>query len=135
MPATFTEVLPASKAHAHRAVRYTPAGKGRGELTVTDTRTHTVYSCVEIATGPGFPGRAVVLTKRCGERYAVRVGTHPRDVSCDCAGFVYGRGMRLCKHVEALRGLLANGWLDVDLDRGDEGEVIEDRGETAEEAG
>jgi hypothetical protein len=106
---TFTDVLPASTTHMNRAMTWTPGDRpGTGSLTVTDTRTHVTYAVHELPVGRGFTGRAVRLTKADGERYAVRCGSADHDHSCDCAGHTYGRG-KPCKHVEALRALLANG--------------------------
>jgi hypothetical protein len=99
--ATFTELLPATKSHPHRAMKYTPACVGVGVLELTDSRTHTRYA---LAVQP-FGG--VRMSKAGGESYVVTAGT------CECAGFVYGRG-KLCKHIESLHALQSNGWLDAD---------------------
>ena len=109
---TYTEVLPGTKTSPHRAVTWTPCGCGCGVLTVSDRRTHTRYAVCEVAVGKGFSGRAFRLTKAGGaEHYTARVGGHESDHDCDCPGHAYGRG-KACKHVAAVRALLANDWLD-----------------------
>lgn len=115
---TFTDLLPPSKTQKHRAVKYTPACSRVGVLELTDARTHARYA---LAVQP-FGG--VRLTKADGETYVVTAGR------CECAGFVYSRTGSPCKHVEAVRCLLANGWLALP---GDEREAVADPREAAEE--
>lgn len=112
MPAvTFTEVLPPSKSHPHRALKYTPACVGVGVLELTDSRSHTRYA---VAVQP-YGG--VRMSKADGESYVVTAGT------CECKGFVFGRGA-LCRHIAALHALQANQWLEV---AGDELETVRDQ--------
>lgn len=115
---TFTDLLPPSKTHKHRAVKYTPACRGVGVLELTDSRTHVRYA---LAVQP-FGG--VRLSKADGETYVVT------PTACECAGFVYSRTGSPCKHVEAVSTLLANGWLDL---AADDRETVADPREAAEE--
>lgn len=121
MQPAFTELLPATKTHANRAMTWTPATATTGVLTVTDTRVHVRYAVCELPVGRGFTGRAFKLTKADGEIYCVRVGERPGDVSCDCAGFTFGRG-KPCKHITAVRTAL-----DVGFMCRDERETVTDR--------
>ncbi len=114
---TFTDLLPASKSNPHRALKYTPACKGVGVLELTDARTHTRYAVVV------QPFGGVRLTKADGaETYVVTAG------SCECKGFVFSKPGQPCKHIEAVRCLLTNAWLDAD-----ERETVRDIHAEAEE--
>lgn len=109
--AVFTEVLPATKSVTHRAMTWNPVRRGVGVLEIADTRTHTRYAVCELAVGAGFSGWAFKLTKTDGEIYCVCVGDRVGEHSCDCKGFVFGRG-KACKHIAAVVGMLDNGWAE-----------------------
>lgn len=100
---TFTDLLPASKSNPHRVMKYTPACKGVGLLELTDARTHVRYAL----TVQPFGG--VRLTKSVGDENYVTTAT-----GCECRGFVFSKTGQPCKHIEAVRTLLANGWLAAD---------------------
>lgn len=123
--ATLTELLEPTRTHQHRCVRWEPCDPAArcacsGVLTVETRKASDRYAVTEFPV-IGFTGRAFRLTKAGGaDVYNVRVGTRPADVSCDCAGFTYGGGRRLCKHVDACVALLANGWLDHPLENGEQ---------------
>lgn len=99
---TFTEILPASKTSPNRAMRYTPCCAGCGVVELTDKRSHVRYA---LAVQP-FGG--VRFTKAGGAETYVATAS-----ACDCAGFTYGQGTP-CKHVAAVRALVANDWLSHD---------------------
>lgn len=98
---TFTDLLPPSKTHPNRAMKFTPACRGVGTLELTDSRSHVRYALAV------QPYGGVRLTKAGGaENYVVT------PTACECRGFVLGG--KQCKHIEAIRTLLANRWLDDD---------------------
>ena len=114
---TFTEVLPATKSAANTAINWSPTGHGKGRLTISQgRRTHTEYSVSEIAGAEA--GRAFHFEKesngtdREAEGYDVfcadpKDGVRGSYHSCECKGFLrHGN----CKHVEAARAILENGW-------------------------
>lgn len=117
---TLTEVLPTRTPKARpAAIRFTPGQRpGTGLVTIQAGRVPCEYLVVEYPTR--WDGRAVRLAKVEGtpgsdttaDGYDVFVGRNGQDCRCDCRGFeAHGR----CKHVETLRALLANGWLDIEL--------------------
>ena len=84
-----------------------------GVLRIDTNRATAKYAVAEFPTP--WPGRAFHLAKvtdgtdPAGESYAVFCSHHgPAGDSCDCKGFTY-KGT--CKHRDACRALLANGWL------------------------
>jgi hypothetical protein len=115
MPATLTELLPATKSSRHSAIRFTPGTfPGTGELAIDDVRSSTRYAVAGLPCE--FDGRAARLVKltagtdREAEGYSVfcaAPGSRDHD-SCECKGF-YRHGR--CKHVAALRAMLDNEWL------------------------
>lgn len=115
MPATLTELLPATKSSPHNALTWTPGDRGPGEgvLTVSTKRAVTTYGVVEFATTWGRGFRLDVARGGTGgeERYDVLVCEagkgHDR---CDCAGFTY-RPHQPCKHIAACHALIENGWV------------------------
>lgn len=114
---TFVEVLPATKSEPHPGILWTPgAYPGTGKLTIQGKRTPTThYAVAEFPTE--WAGTAAKLVKfvdtpgqdRESESYEVYVGK-PHD-QCSCKGFAYGRG-KPCRHIEALKAIVANNWLD-----------------------
>jgi hypothetical protein len=108
--ATFTELLPATKSQAHRALKWTPSGCGCGTLELACGRSFARYSVEEIPAADDFDGRGFRLVKGDGEVYDALLSNRSPDWdSCDCAGHTYGGH---CKHADALRELLASGQLD-----------------------
>lgn len=88
-----------------------------------DWRTRDVYDVEEIIAGAGMDGRAFLLHRTpeaiakdaergdadAPERYGVFVARNDQDHICECRGFqAHGR----CKHLDAVRGLIADGHLD-----------------------
>ena len=98
---TLTEVLPGSKTSLNRAMQWTPVCAGVGTLELADKKGGMRYA---VAVQP-FGG--VRMSKADGETY---VATR---TACECKGFTYGRGLA-CKHIEAVRALVANDWLAAD---------------------
>lgn len=123
--AAFTELLEPTKTHTHRCVRWEPCPADArcacsGVLTVETRKATDRYAVTEFPLF-AFGGRAFRLTKPSGAGvYNVRVGERPADLECDCAGFTYGGGRRLCKHIDAVVALLANGWLPHPLENGEQ---------------
>jgi hypothetical protein len=119
MPATLTEVLPATKSAPHTAIRWTPSGTvpASGLLTIQSKRCDVTYLVCEME--GSYPVRNFLFAKAEGtpgsdkdeSAYTVSVGVAGSPVACTCKGFNYARG-RSCKHVEAVVAILDNGWLD-----------------------
>src|SRR5262245_21329109 len=115
MPATLTEVLPTTRSNPHAAIRFTPGEfQGSGTLHIDQTRASVAYVVTELPCG--WDGRAFGFRKFAGEpgtdrteeAYEVFVGRNGQDAMCGCKGFSrHGH----CKHVEAARALIANGWI------------------------
>jgi hypothetical protein len=114
---TFTEILPERKSSKHSALNWTPAGDDfgplAGVLTVHTDRATVKYAVAEFPTP--WPGRAFHLAKVTAgtdpesESYSVFCSHHgPAGDSCDCRGFTF---KATCKHRDAARALLANGWI------------------------
>jgi len=122
---TLTEVLPASKS-GPAAIRWTPADPddplapqvgtlpAAGTLVIDQKRASVTYLVTEYPSG--WDGRAFHFEKPAGEAgtdaenesYDVFVGRNPADRLCQCKGFTrWGN----CKHVDAARALISNGWL------------------------
>ena len=111
------EVLPAQKSSPHNALTFHPGDRPGAGTLVVDTsrgRTRTSYAVEPVPTG--WDGRGFRLTKRAGgtdpeagvyDVFACRRGA---DHSCDCKGFVFGRG-RPCKHLLAVLALIENRWV------------------------
>jgi hypothetical protein len=100
---TLTEVLPASKTSPNRAVRYSPVCAGVGVVVIEDKRSSTRYAVAVQAFG------GVRFTKTGGdENYAATV------TSCECKGWLFSKSGTPCKHIECVRSLLANRWLEHD---------------------
>lgn len=116
--AVYTELLPERKASRRSGIRWTPATDNdfspvAGFLLIDTDRARVSYTVAEFPCQ--FPGRAFHLAK-VGEgtdptepSYAVFCSHHgPAGDSCDCKGHTrFGH----CKHGDALRALLANGWI------------------------
>ncbi len=115
---TLTEVLPA-RGSKPGAIRFTPGQRpGTGLVTIHAGRVPCEYLVVELPTC--WDGRAVRLAKVEGspgsdataESYDVFVSRNGQDHRCCCRGHErHGH----CKHVDTLRALLENGWLDAEL--------------------
>lgn len=122
---TLTEVLPATAARGSRpgAIRFTPGQRpGTGLVQIHAGRVPCEYLVVEYPTR--WDGRAVRLAKVMGspgsdataESYDVFVGRNGQDHRCCCRGH---QRWGACKHVDTLRALLENGWLDAALSNPD----------------
>jgi hypothetical protein len=119
MPATMTEILPATKSSPHTAIRFTASGTTprAGVLTIQSKRAECTYLVVEMQCNP--PVRNFLFCKSDETRgtdkgestYTVSVGVAGSPTGCTCKGFSYGRGKN-CKHIEAAVAILDNGWLD-----------------------
>ena len=115
---TFTEVLPQRKSSKHSALNWAPNESGdftpvAGVLTVHTDRATVKYAVAEHPCD--LPGRGFVLAKMTdgtdpeSESYSVFCGRSPFvGDNCCCKGWTY---KHTCKHVDAVRALLANGWL------------------------
>jgi len=103
MSVTLTEVLPPSKTSPNRAMRYSPVCAGVGVVVLEDKKSSTRYA---VAVQP-FGG--LRFTKAGGDENYVATPT-----SCECRGFLFSKTGTPCKHVEAVRALLANRWLEHD---------------------
>jgi hypothetical protein len=116
--ATFVETLPERKASKHSAIQWTPNDSGdfdpvAGVLVIDTDRARVRYAIAEFPTD--FPGRGFLFAKMTdgtdeeSESYSVFCGKHsPAADSCTCRGWSY---KQTCKHRDAARALLANGWL------------------------
>jgi len=103
MSVTLTEVLPASKTSLNRAMRYTPACRGVGVVEIDDASSSTRYAvCV-------LPHGGVRLTKQGGTENYVATARQ-----CECKGWLFSKNGTPCKHMECVRSLLANRWLEHD---------------------
>jgi hypothetical protein len=86
------------------------------ELHLTVSKTRTDVYRLKILPWTPEPGLAVRLDKITegsdpeGDGYTVFVCDRPGRDSCECKGFLYGRG-RACKHIAAVRGLRSNRWI------------------------
>ncbi|WP_439627610.1 SWIM zinc finger family protein [Gemmata sp.] len=113
----YTELLPPTKSAPRSGIRWTPVGPGTGLLIIEKPRVMATYAVREFQTP--WPGRAFRFDCRGGQTdaegaadgYDVFVPHRGTEWRCDCKGFSYGKG-RPCKHVEAVRAILANGWMD-----------------------
>jgi hypothetical protein len=119
MPTTFTELLPPTASDPHLGLTWQPGiTPGTGELVIQGSRSYTRYAVAEFPTE--WDGTAAKLVKfadtpgldRDSESYEVfvgRPGSRDHD-ECSCKGFAYGRG-KPCRHIEAVRVLVAENWL------------------------
>lgn len=116
--ATMTEIIDGCKSSPRRTVRWTPAtdpdGHAAGLLEVHAAGRATRYAVVELVAGKGFAplgGRAFRLEKDTGEVYDVFLPAAAHEHhTCDCAAGCYGK-VAECRHVAAVKAVLANGWL------------------------
>jgi hypothetical protein len=100
----FVELIP-TKSEPHRVLRWEPDADGMwrvGRLTIEDSRDTTVYEVDECAADVG---RSFTLRKPAGGFYCVELRGVSSD-SCQCARFM--RTGLVCRHIEALRVLIAN---------------------------
>lgn len=113
----YTEKLPERKASKHSAIQWEPCpddfSPRCGRLLIDTDRSRAVYILTEFPTG--WRGRGFHLVKVEGgtdqesETYNVFCSAdHPSADSCDCKGMTY---KRTCKHADACRALIENGWL------------------------
>lgn len=116
---TLTEVLPARAKARPGAIRFTPGQRpGTGLVQIHAGRVPCEYLVVEYPTR--WDGRAVRLAKVVGspgsdataESYDVFVSRNGQDHRCCCRGH---QRWGACKHVDTLRALLENGWLDAEM--------------------
>lgn len=115
---TFTEVLPARKSSKHSALNWTPTADGAfsrvaGVVAIHTDRASASYAVSEFACD--WPGRSFHLAKLAtgtdpeSEAYSVFCAARgPAADLCDCKGFTF-KGT--CKHADAVRALVANGWV------------------------
>lgn len=111
--ATFTELLPERKSSKRSVCKFAPSadefGPAAGLLTIETDRSTTVYRVEEFPTG--WAGRGFRLVKVTGgdESYDVFCCQHgPAGDSCDCKGMTFAG---TCKHADAVRACVGNGWL------------------------
>lgn len=115
--ATYTELLPPRKTNKHSVCQFTPVGgaftPAAGALRIDTDRTSTTYTVVEFPTDWG--GRAFRLAKvttgtdPAAEAYSVFCSARgPEGDSCDCKGMTFAG---TCKHADAVRACVGNGWL------------------------
>jgi hypothetical protein len=119
MPATFTELLPATKSSKHSTLNWTPAPtRDAGKLTIDTDRTRTLYTIRQFPTE--FPGLAFHFEKttsgtdreESGYNVFVCARTGGQNPFCDCKGFTR---FSHCKHLDAAIALIDNGWLSPEL--------------------
>src|SRR5262245_18201681 len=111
----FCDKLAESKSSRHNRVLFIPSETtaAAGLLAIVTGRAVTEYALAEFDTD--WPGLALHLAKitpgtdREAESYSVfcHAGDPARD-TCDCRGF---ERWRTCKHVNAIRAVIANGWI------------------------
>jgi hypothetical protein len=117
MPATFTNLLPATKSDpkGRSAYEWEPtasAGPAAGVLTIKQPRGYTRYVLCEF--GTPWDGRAFHLSKidagtdPSEEAYSCFVARNGQDRRCECKGFERWAN---CKHLAALIDLIQNGKL------------------------
>jgi hypothetical protein len=107
------EVLP-EQASQKSEMTWVPVAPAVGVLRIDTTRTSVTYRVEEL---PAPDGRAFRFSKTDkaagdpeGDDYTPFVGRVTRLDTCDCRGFIFGRG-KPCKHVNAARALILNGWV------------------------
>ncbi len=115
---TFTEILPERKASKRSAIDWRPNPDGAfdrvaGVLTVHTDRASAAYVVAEFPTD--WPGRGLLLRKLTAgtdptaESYSVFCSARgPAADQCECRGFAFAGH---CKHADAVRALVANGWV------------------------
>lgn len=125
--------LPDGRTERYRHAIYRPSAvKGTGKLTLRSGRTGTgklataTYTLAEFAIDK--PGRGFAVLKS-GSPEAYHVFCGPQFGTCDCSGGTYLAAERAnrraweagaavydatCRHLDAVRVLLAAGWLDVE---------------------
>lgn len=113
----YTEVLPERKASKKSAIRWEPiecpeCPQTAGVLSIDTDHASARYVVSEFPTG--WDGRGFLLAKLTGgtdttrESYSCFVARNGQDEQCECKGFTrHGT----CKHVDAVRALIGNGWL------------------------
>jgi hypothetical protein len=80
-----------------------------GELAILDCNgEHARYRVVEVPCDTGRSWELISVDERFGAFRTVHVGDHPSDDACDCPGFCWAE---FCKHLHAVRDLLADGVL------------------------
>jgi hypothetical protein len=107
------EVLP-EQASQKSAMTWVPVAPAVGVLRIDTTRVSVTYRVEELPAPDGRAFRFTKADKRAGDAegddYTPFVGRVPRLDTCDCKGFVFGRG-KPCKHLNAARSLILNGWV------------------------
>lgn len=114
---TFTDDLPPTKSAPQSGIQWTPTKPGCGLLIVEKPRQVATYAVTEFQTP--WDGRAFHFVCLGGqsdkeaapEGYDVFFYRGGQDHQCSCKGFAHGRG-KLCKHLEAVRAIITNGWMD-----------------------
>lgn len=102
---TFTDLMTSPPSAPNRCYRWERREDSLwmvGVLTIEDRRDTQAYEVDETATDAG---RAFTLRKPGGGFYCVDVRGWGAD-RCSCHSFQYGGG-KPCKHLEAVRGLIA----------------------------
>ena len=109
---TFTATLPATNASPVNAVGFDQTGPGRGTAIVDQKRAIGEYAITEFRADGGRGFRFAKLeggTDKPATGYTVFLAADQswEFDSCECKGSLrHGR----CKHVEAARAILENGW-------------------------
>lgn len=110
---TFLEKLPPRKASPNSAVEWTPGTlPGSGLLRIGTKRATVEYLVAEFAADGGRGFRLVKCaegTDREAEGYDVfACGKSAAGDKCECKGFLF---VGHCKHADAIRAVIVNGWL------------------------
>jgi hypothetical protein len=118
MPATFTNLLPATKSDpkGRTSYEFEPSadefGPRAGFLTIRQPREYTTYTVSEFAVdwdGRGFHLKKLTTgTDPSEEAYSCFVARNGQDRRCECKGFERWAN---CKHLAALIDLIQNGKL------------------------
>jgi hypothetical protein len=116
---TFSEILPPTKSDRHPGILWTPGVfPGTGKLVIQGDHSYVAYAVAEMPTEwRGTAARLMKFADTPGsdggsesyEVFCAAPGSREAD-QCSCKGFAYGKG-KPCKHIEAVKALVANNWL------------------------
>ena len=115
------EKLPPSKTDPHRSITWRHSGTvpNAGLLKISTKKGAVEYLVVEMVGAP--PARLFLLAKTTDSpdlgdpdehSYCVAYTHATGEGACQCKGAFYGKGARTCKHIEAVKAILDNGWMD-----------------------